>query len=100
MPIGDLFPEFLAVALVSETCVATFGTMQPPIVSTVRAIFLAANLADNRLISRADLVSHMVLGLVPADLCPDDFDFFLGNPDGLMALWTDIHAQLDRLLGT
>lgn len=94
MPIGELFPEFLAVALVSETCVATLGSVQAPIVATVCAVLLASDLADDRLVGRACFVCHVVLEFVTSSFRPYDFDFFLGNPDRLVALGTDVHAQL------
>ena len=72
--------------------------MQCPVVPAVGAVFLASYLARNRLVRRADLVSHMVHRLVPSNLCPDDDDFILWNPNGFVTLWTKVHAQRDTAL--
>ncbi len=94
-PIADseLLPEIFAVALVSEAGVATFGIVQLSVVAAVRAVLLAPHLADNRLVGGADLVGHVVHKPVASNLGPDDLDLFLWNPDRLVTLRTDIHAQ-------
>jgi len=87
------FAEFFAIALEAKARVAALWIVQCPVVPAVRAVFLASHLARNRLVRRADLVSHMVHKLVPSYLCPDDDDLILWNPDGFVTLGTKIHAQ-------
>ena len=87
------FAEFFAIALVAKARVAALWIVQGPIVPTVRAVFLAPNLARDCLVGRADLVSHVILKLVPSYLCPDDDDLILWNPDGFVTLGTKIHAH-------
>ena len=79
--------------MVAKAGVSALGIVQCPVVPAVRAVFLASHLARNRLVRRADLVSHMVHKLIPSNLCPDDDDFILWNPNGFVTLWTKIHAQ-------
>ncbi len=83
----------LAVAFVAEAGVAASRIVQGPVVPAVGAVLLASDLARNCLVRRADFVSHMILKPVPSDLCPDDGDFILWEPDWLVTLRTKIHAQ-------
>jgi len=56
-------------------------------------MFLASNLANHRLVGRAELVSHVILKPVPPNLSRYDDDFVLWDPDGPVTFWTKIHAQ-------
>jgi len=66
------------------------------VVSAVGAILLASYLTWESLASRTDLVGHVIFKLVAPNLCPDYDNFFLGQLDGLVTLWTKIHAQSDQ----
>ena len=62
-------------------------------VSTVCAVFLASNLAQDGLARRANFVHHPVLELVSAHSVSDDRNFLLWQLDRLSASWTDVTAH-------
>jgi len=62
-------------------------------VSTVCAVFLTSNLAQDGLARRANFVHHPVLELVTAYSASDDRNFLLGQLDRLSASWTDVTAH-------
>lgn len=64
--------------------------------AAVGAILLAAHRIGDSLVGRADFVCHVILSLVATYLRPDDHNLFLGNPDGLVTLWTNIHAHSEQ----
>ena len=94
------FVEFLTVAFVPEARVTALRVVQCFVVSTVSAVVLASHLALDTLTYRAHFVSHVILKPVSTNLCPDYDNFFLWNPDGLVTLGTNVHAQPDQPIGT
>src|SRR5207245_6208485 len=92
--VKELLPRLLAksfaFAVVAEAGIGTFWRMNRLSVSTVCAVFLTSNLAQNWLTGWANFVHHPVLELVSAYSVSDNRDFLLRQPNGLTTSWRDV----------